>query len=76
MKFGKIIMDAKSEEAKALIGKKVVASSNFFVIQYRPDEIYTSILEEADYRDNKPFKVRYVDWDVDWYTFIREVLEA
>lgn len=75
MKFGKIIMDATSEEAKALMRKKVVASSNFFVIQNRPEEIETCFLDGIDYRDNEPFKVLYEDWNASWHTFIREVIK-
>lgn len=80
MRFGNVIMDAKSEEAKALIGKKVIGCKCFYIINEMPNRFTPCILKKINYRDNSPFLVAYLDddgWE-DWYedyTFIREVVD-
>lgn len=76
MKFGNVIMDARSNEAKELIGKRVVACNNFNLIETRPEELETCVLRELDYKRDSPFNVDYVDnWEwYERYTFIREVI--
>lgn len=78
MKYGPIICDPNSEEVKALVGKKVVASDNYSNVS-TPFELdpYLPILGRlVDFRrfDCRPFLVEESS-GICSYTFIREVIE-
>lgn len=65
MKYGPIIFDPTSEEAKALIGKKVVGGWSFVAIKTTPEACTTATLSHI-YNSGNPF---------DGFTFIREIIE-
>lgn len=75
MKYGSIISDPKSQEARNLVGKKVVGSVFFGYLSEHPEEIEPAIYRGAHPQSSFPFLCGdYLD-DTIGYTFIREVIE-
>lgn len=73
VRYGEIICDPTSEEAKKLVGKTVIAS-NVFTDIMEPKWFGRNTLLEINSGDVYPFKVG--DSNVIYtYTFIREVIE-
>ena len=68
MKYGPIICDPTSEEAKALVGKMVVFSSKYIFIDKHSDIANRGILEQTD--SDGFYDVRGYS-----FTFIREIIE-
>lgn len=76
MKFGKIYSYKNAEEARKLIGKRVVVSDVFYDLEKTTavsDDIGTLIIikENSGY----PFSVKFYNEDVISYQFIREIEE-
>ena len=73
-KYGPIICDPTSEEAKALIGKKVVVSDVY--LRFDGNEMIGT-LDEIEIDNVHPFQVFLEDdlGDRSGWTFIREVIE-
>lgn len=89
MRFGKIVCDPTSEEAKALIGKKVATYHIYGKLKEKPNEcgvgilkdisVYTPIYNGNHYisvYDDAPFKMAFMDGHGCYCTtFIREIIE-
>ena len=73
MKYGNIICDPNSEEAKRLIGKKVIGSDSYKEIS-TPKNVNTFELARINADINYPFMEGHSTLSVG-YTFIREVIE-
>lgn len=69
MKYGPIICNPNSEEAKKLVGKKIVGCWSYKTIENMPDELIEKTLLRISGSVN-PFEV-----DGTKFTFIREVIE-
>ena len=74
MRYGKIICDPTSEEAKALLGKKVLASDCYVGLQKVDSKLCKEGILERIAEDNDcPFRFGIDLFQT--YTFIREVIE-
>lgn len=74
MKYGPVICDPNSEEAKRLIGKKVITNDCYSYIS-DPNNVFDhKVLKKIDARYSSPFFAEYnnANWGS---TFIREVIE-
>lgn len=88
MRFGKVVCDPTSEEAKNLIGKKVATDGICSKLMERPEEcgvgilkgtaIYNTVYHEGHYIDvycNAPFLMENMDGYCYCTIFLREIIE-
>lgn len=73
MKYGPIICDPNSEEAKALIGKKILGGYNYVDTDCGVGELLT--LDSIDASYQSPFLGHTTSGTKYTYTFIREAVE-
>lgn len=77
MKFGKIIIDAESEDLNSLIGKKVAAANSYYDINHA-DMIAVGTFVKVGIGSSRPFNVNVSLDDhnngISKFAFIREIM--